>query len=229
VNYNQTNFGYDSLGRLQWSETPNGTYTYDVLDYRGLVLSTWAGTDDGGLPALAKATQSPSMLPTTGSGSNMIDLVDYYYDGSSPGTTVSRGDGLLTAQVQNVDSNSADDRVALYGYDSRDELQWTMVNSGEGLSQFSFNENGTVPFPRRRRPRRPARPGDAFTATAAASARASSASTRPSTTPIPAVTRPSDAASSRTRNTPTSSSSRASASTADCASRLPRPPASRSG
>lgn len=45
ANYNQTTYGYDSEGQQMWTESPGGTYTWNVLDANGNVTSTWKGTN----------------------------------------------------------------------------------------------------------------------------------------------------------------------------------------
>ena len=36
--YNETDYGYDPDGRLEWTKSPDGTITWNVLDARGDVL-----------------------------------------------------------------------------------------------------------------------------------------------------------------------------------------------
>ena len=59
VNYNQTSYGYDTLGRHVWTKSPAGTITWNVVS-RGLVTSTWVDTSDGSPPAY--------------NGGNMVDV-----------------------------------------------------------------------------------------------------------------------------------------------------------
>jgi RHS repeat-associated protein len=105
TNYNETDFGYDSMGRSIKTVTPAGTITRQVLNPKGWVLSTWVGTNDNG------ATPSD---PTGGgaAGNNMVQLVANAYDGGSAG-----GDGNLTQTTQYA--SATDLRVTTYGYDFR--------------------------------------------------------------------------------------------------------------
>src|SRR5271167_622894 len=104
------------------------------MDCRGLTMSTWIGTADGG------ATDS---LPNAGQASpdsynNMLPVSSNVYDNGADG-----GDGNLTESIAQVDGNPDNGRPTFYGYDWRDRPQWTMVNDGTvgspGRYTFTFN------------------------------------------------------------------------------------------
>jgi RHS repeat-associated protein len=107
VNYNETDLGYDAMGRQSRVETPGGTVTRIVYHPRGWVLGQWVGTDD------VWATDAD---PTGGgaAGNNMVQITGYLYDSGSPGL-----DGNLTTLTQYQDSTSGNNRVTTYGYDFR--------------------------------------------------------------------------------------------------------------
>ncbi|HUY92555.1 MAG TPA: hypothetical protein VMV10_27700 [Pirellulales bacterium] len=108
TNYNEQDFGFDSLGRQNKVVSGGGTITRSVHDPRGLPLSVYVGTNDTG------ATDSD---PTGGgaAGNNMVAVQVNQYDGGASG-----GDGSLTQQTLPVDSNAANDRITAFQYDWRD-------------------------------------------------------------------------------------------------------------
>jgi hypothetical protein len=114
VNYDQTLYGYDVMGRQNKVVSPAGTISLTVFDVRGLAVSNWIGTNDNG------ATDSD---PTGGgaAGNNMVQVVANEYDGGSAG-----GDGNLTQQTQYVDALTT--RVTAYEYDFRNRR---IVTDGE--------------------------------------------------------------------------------------------------
>jgi YD repeat-containing protein len=106
ANYDQTTFGYDSLGRQNMVKSPGGTITRTVFDARGLALRAYVGMDD------RDATESDP----TGAGhqdNNMVLVTEREYDQGA------FGDGNLTKETQHVDDDPQDARVAEYGYDWR--------------------------------------------------------------------------------------------------------------
>jgi RHS repeat-associated protein len=86
----ESNFLYDSVGRMVGSRTPARTITRLLLDPLGRVRSRWVGTDDYG------AAEFPQQF-VQGSGtasSNLVRVEAYEYDGGGVGV------GRLTASVQ---------------------------------------------------------------------------------------------------------------------------------
>ena len=108
VNYDQTSYGYDYMKRPNRTVTPGGTITDLVYETRGLLLSTWIGTNDAG----ATVTD-----PSGGgaSGNNMVLVTANIYDNGLLG-----GDGNLTRQTQWVDASTS--RVTSMTYDFRNRM-----------------------------------------------------------------------------------------------------------
>ena len=105
VNFYRTRYQYDDNGNLTRTVSPQGTITRTVYDDQGRAVSDWVGTDD--------TPTSSSWSPTNLTGTNMVDVQDYQYDGGSV------GDGNLT-QVTEHPGGSAADRVTQTWYDWRD-------------------------------------------------------------------------------------------------------------
>ncbi|MBN1362221.1 MAG: autotransporter-associated beta strand repeat-containing protein, partial [Sedimentisphaerales bacterium] len=108
TNYDQANKGYDALGRSEWIQTPDGTITWNVRDARGLVLSTWIGTD---------ATGATHTDPSNGGTNDMVLVSANIYDYGADG-----GDGLLTESREYFNSGTDDYYATEYYYDWRDRL-----------------------------------------------------------------------------------------------------------
>jgi RHS repeat-associated protein len=118
INYLQTIYGYDIMGRQNRVIQPSGTIQRMVYEARGLVVSNWTGTDD------TRATDSDP----SGGGSlpnNMLTVSTQQYDGGASG-----GDSNLTQVTQPVDTNSANDRITTYGYDYQDRRTSTTQTDG---------------------------------------------------------------------------------------------------
>jgi len=118
TNYDETSYGYDSMGRQNKVKVPNGTITRTVYDVRGLVDSVWVGTND---------TNATDTDPTGGGtfANNMKKVVQNQYDDGDDG-----GDGNLTKVTRPVDDTSSNDRDTEMEYDWRDRLTTTTVNDG---------------------------------------------------------------------------------------------------
>lgn len=111
TNYDQTDFGYDSMKRQVRTVSPGGTITWNVFDERSLMTKAFVGTDDTG------GTNSD---PTGGGGggNNMVQVSGMEYDDGNDG-----GDGNLTKQTEYV--AAADTRLTTFDYDFRNRLTET--------------------------------------------------------------------------------------------------------
>ena len=111
--FDETLYGYDSMGRQNRVLSPGGTITATVYDVRNLVTQISIGTDD------------------TVSTSNMRIVRTHQYDGGSAG-----GDGLLTEVRLLVDSGTpTSDRVTDYTYDWR--RRQTSISGPENFYQYT--------------------------------------------------------------------------------------------
>ena len=129
INYLETLYGYDQMGRRNRVVDPTQTITRTVYDVRNQPVSKWIGTNDIG------ATDGD---PTGGgaTGNNMVRVVELEYDGGTDG-----GDGNLTQEMQPVDSTSANDRITTYAYDFRDRRDTTTQTDGTTLwiTKLTYN------------------------------------------------------------------------------------------
>jgi len=114
VNYDETRFGYDVMGRQNTVVNAAGTINRTVFDVRNLGVSTWRGTNDN------RATDTD---PTGGgaAGNNMMQISASEYDGGSAG-----GDGNLTQATEYVDGSTT--QVTTFEYDFRNRR---IVTDGE--------------------------------------------------------------------------------------------------
>ena len=108
ANYDETDFGYNAVGEQEWTQTPDGTITWNVLNAQGLTVSTWQGTNDGGAAAFQSYLSANPSATTGPSGTEMFRVTDNQYD----------LDGDLTATTQY--DGSADAYTTYYQYDCRD-------------------------------------------------------------------------------------------------------------
>jgi RHS repeat-associated protein len=106
VNYYQTQYGYDSAGRLVRTLTPNGTIYRTVYDSLGRPISDWVGTNDTSM--MGDWSPMNNMSPA-----NMVEVRSYQYDNGGV------GDGNLT-QVTDYPGGTAAPRVTQFWYDWRD-------------------------------------------------------------------------------------------------------------
>jgi YD repeat-containing protein len=119
TNYYQTNYGYDSAGRLVRTQTPNGTIYRTVYNSLDEAVSDWVGTND--------TPTSGEWSPTNNTGTaNMVEVSSYQYDNGGV------GDGNLT-QVTDYPGLGAPNRVTDFWYDWRDRL--VAQKSGVQLSE----------------------------------------------------------------------------------------------
>src|SRR5579885_3317312 len=119
TNYYQTNYDYDSDGRLVRTQTLNGTIYPTVYNSLDEAVSAWVGTND--------TPTSGEWSPTNNTGSaNMVEVASYQYDNGGV------GDGNLT-QETDYPGLGAVNRVTDYWYDWRDRLvaQKSGVESNE--------------------------------------------------------------------------------------------------
>ena len=114
VVFSRTEYGYDSLGRLNYTKTAGEVITRTLFDARGLPTGVWVGSNDTG------ATDTDP--DGSGSPNNMLLVTCYVYDGGNAG-----GDGNLTGLVRHVDANAANDRTTAFGYDWRGRLYYTVL------------------------------------------------------------------------------------------------------
>ncbi|HEX7375606.1 MAG TPA: RHS repeat-associated core domain-containing protein [Pirellulales bacterium] len=148
VNYNETDFGFDSLGRPNRVSNGGGTITRTVHDPRNLPLSIWVGTNDTGaadtdpsgvsafLPLPPGEGRGEGALPAS-NGNNMVAVQINEFDGNASG-----GDGNLTLQTLPVDANPANNRDTAFAYDWRNrQIQttaaqdWYQVNTLDNLDR----------------------------------------------------------------------------------------------
>jgi RHS repeat-associated protein len=130
TNYDETDYGYDIMGRRERVKSPGGvgSVTRFVFDPEGRVTATWKGTND--VPS--DGTSSPVCWCDWPAHSASVDLVEVSsdeYDSGSDG-----GDSTLTTMTQYQDGSTT--RVWTYGYDFRDRRQTTTgpVNFCSGCS-----------------------------------------------------------------------------------------------
>ncbi len=127
VNYYQTQYGYDSGGRLTRTQTANGTIYRTVYNSLGQPLSDWVGTND--------TPDYGEWSPDNNTGtSNMVQVRSYQYDNGGV------GDGNLT-QVTDSPGLGQADRVTQLWYDWRDRV----VATKSGV-QYSENDGTNRPI-----------------------------------------------------------------------------------
>ena len=147
THYNVTETGYEDLGDSQMyrqnsTVSAGGTITRVVLDARGLVQSTWIGTNDAG------ATDADPTGNST-AGNNMVLVAESIYDGGAEG-----GNGLLTTSITYLEEPTAGYPVTSqtqYGYTDRDQLLWVYTTDGtytwDGAEwDLSANATGTYSY-----------------------------------------------------------------------------------
>ena len=87
TNFDESQFGYDSMGELVRQVSQTGTILRTVFDWKHRTISDWIGTTD--VPT--GSTCWCDWSPTNTSGTNMAEVKDYQYDGND-----SCGDDTLT-------------------------------------------------------------------------------------------------------------------------------------
>jgi len=118
INYLETLYGYDGMGRRNRVVDPTHTIQRTVFDVRNLPASQWTGTNDTG------ATDDD---PTghDAPGNNMVMVAELEYDDGEDG-----GDGNLTLETRPVDDDTGNDRETTYEYDFRDRRDTTTQTDG---------------------------------------------------------------------------------------------------
>jgi RHS repeat-associated protein len=148
TNFYRTTFGYDADGNLDRTESPEGTIYRTVFDGQGRKVSKWVGTDD--------TPTSGDWSPTNTTGTNLVDVRDYEYDGGGVGdgnlTTLTEHPGLGTADwvteyrydwrdrlvrtkagVETTESGAVNRPLTVYDYDNLGEITRTRVYDGDGV------------------------------------------------------------------------------------------------
>jgi YD repeat-containing protein len=118
INYLETLYGYDHLGRRNRVVDATHTITRTVFDVRNLPVSQWTGTNDTGA-----TDDDPTGGGTT--GNNMVAEALLEYDEGDDG-----GDGNLTQQTLPIDDDGGNDRVTTHTYDFRDRRDTTTQTNG---------------------------------------------------------------------------------------------------
>ena len=135
VNYDETRYGYDIMGRQNRVVAPTGTISRTVYDVRGLTIESWLGTDD------RYATDSdPSGGGAT--GNSMVQISEMEYDNGTAG-----GDGNLTEQTAFVDDTT--ERVTTFEYDFRNRKTTTDGEIDYFEELFYDNLNQVIQVDRR--------------------------------------------------------------------------------
>ena len=86
INYVETDYAYDSMGRLKRTLEPSGNITRVIYDARGLVTQVWKGTDDSPtgsnynawVPTVSTSTNNGQT--ETANGTDMVEVSGYQYD-----------------------------------------------------------------------------------------------------------------------------------------------------
>jgi RHS repeat-associated protein len=137
TNYYATLIAYDGRGRVKRVLAPTGTITRYLYDVRGLLTSTWVGTDD--IPSTMGVYWSPAMP----SGTNLVKVSENVYDF---GLT---GDGNLTSMTT-YPGGDADPRVTEMFYDWRDRLviekdgTQASESTSRPLTYWDYNDQNQV-------------------------------------------------------------------------------------
>lgn len=132
INYDQVNYGYDVMKRRNKVVTGGGTITMQVFDARGMVDSTWIGTNDEGATA-----KDPSGGEDP--GNNMVIITSNVYDDGQDGRN-----GTLTQQTKYA--SASDTRVTTFTYDFRDRRITTDGEIDFFQKKYFDNLNREVKF-----------------------------------------------------------------------------------
>jgi len=127
VNYDETTFGYDVVGRQNRVLSPGGTITRTVFDSRRRVVGVWVGTND-----YAATDADPSGNSHT--ANNMRQVTEKAYE-------IDCDCGQPATVTQYVDDNSANDRVTTYEYDERN-LPYRVYGELDFFQESTFDNLG---------------------------------------------------------------------------------------
>ena len=139
VNYLETDFFYDPLGRLYSTHNPDGTVQETFYDVVGDVTAVWQGSSDvpdqtffprlpgDGDPNPDRATSAPGSGSIRASTSVTVDGMNMY----EVSTSTYDADGDLLSTTALVDSSAADNRTTRYVYDSQDR-EIAAINPADG-------------------------------------------------------------------------------------------------
>lgn len=149
VNFYRTTVGYDAGGRPDRAVSPQGTITRMVYDGQGRLVSEWVGTDD--------APTSGAWSPTNPTGTDVVDVREYEYDGGGVGdgnpTRVTEHPGLsqpdrvteayydwrdravaVKAGVETSESTDVNRPILYQTYDNLGEVTQARVYDGDGVT-----------------------------------------------------------------------------------------------
>ena len=133
THYDQTDYGYDSMGRQNRQTSPGGTITHTVFNPQGQPIAVYVGTDDTG------ATDADPTGGATGTN-NMVLVTEYEYNTASgcPGCGGGGGYGQLAALIQHVDAQ--DFRLTNDHYDWRNRQEYLVFDEdAEGRVTYTKN------------------------------------------------------------------------------------------
>ncbi|MGH7978375.1 MAG: RHS repeat domain-containing protein, partial [Limisphaerales bacterium] len=154
VNYNQTDYAYDSMDKLQRNETPGGTITWTIYDQRERMSAIWVGTNDEGATSSNPAGSGPP--------NNMVQLALYQYDDGETGQNdnltqqnlYDGSDTRITSYVYDFRNRRTSlegelDTYFTYTYDNLNRLTETDQWDGEGgalvvRTQINYDNNGRI-------------------------------------------------------------------------------------
>ncbi len=127
TNYDETDYGYNAVGRQEWTETPDGTITWNVLNAHGLTVSTWQGTNDGGAAAFQSYLSTNPNATTGPNGTEIFRVTDDQYDSDGDLTVTTKYDG------------SGDSYTTYNQYDWRDRQVGTL--GPDGVASITTYDN----------------------------------------------------------------------------------------
>jgi hypothetical protein len=137
VNYYQTNYEYDSGGRLTQTQTPNGTIYRTLYNSLGEALVDWVGTTNSNLQQVASYQYDNGVagdgnltqeIDYLGTGNGFTQSVtDYWYDWRDRQVAVKSG-------VQTTESLDVNRPIIVTSYDNLDEVIETQQYKGDQVT-----------------------------------------------------------------------------------------------